>query len=605
MTTSETAVKMTTEHKDGGAAHGDLFLAMQEYLTAELAKLERPAGMDAPDFSRVIVEPPRDAAHGEMATNAAMVLAGQFGEKPRDLAEKVTAILKAHPDIADVGIAGPGFVNFRLHPHMWQNCLKTVLHDGTAYGDSDTGRGRRVNVEYVSANPTGPLTAGHARGAVVGDALAALLEKAGYNVIREYYINDAGAQVEKLARSVYLRYREALGEEIGEIPEGHYPGEYLKEVGEALKNRDCTMWLEAEEKDWLPVCKDIALEMMMAEIRHDLNDINIKHDVFTSEQAVIDRGAVDEAFSILQERGLIYTGVLEPPKGQMPDDWEERPQTLFRATDFGDDVDRALKKSDGSWTYFANDIAYHWDKYKRTQGELINIFGADHGGYVKRLSAAVTALTEGKAKVECKLCQMVHMYDNGEPVRMSKRAGTFVTLRDIIDKVGGDVLRFIMLTRRNDQTLEFDFAKVVEQSKENPVFYVQYAHARCCSVLRNAAELFPEADLSDEALAEADLSLLNTDEDLALIRVLAGWPRFVRSAAEAAEPHRIAFFLQELAAAYHAFWTKGRGEAHLRFLIEDDLPLSLARLALVRGVALVTASGLKVMGVKPVEEMHG
>jgi arginyl-tRNA synthetase len=604
MTTSETAVQMATEQTDG-TAQRDLFLDFQNYLTAELAKLERPADKDDPDFSRVIVEPPRDAAHGEMASNAAMVLSKSFGENPRMLAEKVTAILEAHPDVAETSIAGPGFVNFRLHPQMWHNCLKAILHDGTAYGDSDMGRGQRINVEYVSANPTGPLTAGHARGAVVGDALAALLEKAGYDVTREYYINDAGAQVEKLARSVYLRYREALGEDIGDIPEGHYPGEYLKDVGAALKKRDGTKWMDAEEKDWLPVCKEIALEMMMEEIRHDLNDINIKHDVFTSEQEVIDRGAVDEAFGILQERGLIYTGVLEPPKGQMPDDWEERPQTLFRATDFGDDVDRALKKSDGSWTYFANDIAYHWDKYKRTQGELINIFGADHGGYVKRLGAAVTALTDGKAKVECKLCQMVHMYDNGEPVRMSKRAGTFVTLRDIIDKVGGDVLRFIMLTRKNDQTLEFDFAKVVEQSKENPVFYVQYAHARCCSVLRNAAEMFPDADLSDEALSEADLSLLNTEEDLALIRVLAGWPRFIRSAAEAAEPHRIAFYLQELAAAYHAFWTKGRGDASLRFLIEDELELSLARLALVRAVALVTASGLQVMGVKPVEEMHG
>ncbi|TVQ84165.1 MAG: arginine--tRNA ligase [Micavibrio sp.] len=603
MTTAETAEKI--EKTGSNAAVQDVFLAFQNYLAAELEELGRTENWPACDTSRAVVEPPRDSVHGDMATNAAMVLAGQVKQNPRALGEKITEILGKHPDVTAAEVAGPGFVNFRLKPEIWQDCLKTVLESGTAYGDSDVGRGKRVNVEYVSANPTGPLTAGHARGAVVGDALAALLAKAGYEVIREYYINDAGAQVEKLARSVYLRYREALGEEIGEIPEGHYPGEYLKEVGEALKNRDCTMWTEAEEKDWLPVCKEIALEMMMEEIRRDLQDIGIRHDVFTSEQAIIDAGAVDEAFSILEGRKLIYTGVLEPPKGgQRPDDWEERPQTLFRATEFGDDVDRPLKKSDGSWTYFANDIAYHWDKYKRTQGALINILGADHGGYVKRLSAAVTALTEGKATVDCKLCQMVHMFDGGEPVRMSKRAGTFVTLRDIIDKVGGDVLRFIMLTRKNDQTLEFDFAKVVEQSKENPVFYVQYAHARCCSVLRNAAEMFSGEDLSDAALAEADLSLLDTEEDLALIRLMAGWPRFVRSAAEAAEPHRIAFYLQELAAAFHAFWTKGRGEAQLRFLLDDNKPLTLARLALVRSVALVTASGLAVMGVQPVEEMH-
>ena len=599
---------MAAETSDGFENTGegqDVFLEFQNYITGELQTFGQQEGWPELDTSRAVVEPPRDLAHGDMATNAAMVLAKQVGKNPRELGEKIAELLKAHPDVSAADVAGPGFVNFRLNPDKWQKVLNAILSSGTAYGDSDYGQGQSVNVEYVSANPTGPLTAGHARGAVVGDALASLLKKAGFNVTKEYYVNDAGAQVEKLSRSVYLRYREALGEEIGEIPEGHYPGEYLKEVGEALKDRDCTMWMEEDESAWLPVCKEIALDMMMDDIRRDLKDVGIQHDVFTSEQSIVDAGAVDEAFKILEDRGLIYTGVLEPPKGQMPDDWEERPQTLFRATDFGDDVDRALKKSDGSWTYFANDIAYHWDKYKRTGETLINILGADHGGYVKRLSAAVNALTEGKATVDCKLCQMVHMFENGEPVRMSKRAGTFVTLRDIIDKVGGDVVRFIMLTRKNDQTLEFDFAKVVEQSKENPVFYVQYAHARCCSVFRNAAELFPDMDVSDSVLAEADLSCLDTEDDLEMIRLLAGWPRFVRSAAEASEPHRVAFYLQDLASAFHTFWSKGRNDAQLRFLLEDNIPLSLARLALVRSVALVIASGLEVMGVEPVEEMHG
>jgi len=423
--------------------------------------------------------------------------------------------------------------------------------------------------------------------------------------VREYYINDAGNQVNILGRSVYLRYREALGESIGEIPPGFYPGEYLKDVGQMLAKRDGDKWLGKDEAEWHPVCKAAALEMMMAEIKADLADMGIHHDVFSSEQAVIDAGAVDKAFKALEDQGLIYTGVLEPPKGKKPDDWEERPQTLFKATQFGDDTDRPLKKSDGSWTYFANDIAYHWDKYNRGAKHLIDILGADHGGYVKRIRAAVKAVSGGEADVDVKLCQIVHTFDNGEPVRMSKRAGTFVTLRDMLDKVGKDVIRFIMLTRSSDQTLEFDFAKVVEQSKDNPVFYVQYAHARCYSVLRNAKEMFPDMASDAMSLADANVSRLASEDELKLVRLMAAWPRHVEQAAEAAEPHRITFYLQELAAEFHAFWNKGREDNSLRFLHENDRGLSHARLALVRAVATVIASGLTVMGVTPLEELHG
>jgi arginyl-tRNA synthetase len=557
------------------------------------------------DFSRITVEPPRDAAHGDMSTNAAMVLAKPAGKNPRQLGELIAAKIGALDGVAEARVAGPGFVNFRLKPEEWISVLPDILHSGIHFGNSGIGQGKKVNVEYVSANPTGPLTVGHARGAVVGDALSSLLAKAGYDVVREYYINDAGNQVNILGRSVYLRYREAMGEEIGEIPSGFYPGEYLKEVGAALAKRDGDKWMNADEAEWHPVCKAMALDMMMAEIKKDLADMGIHHDVFSSEQAIIDAGAVDKAFKVLEDQGLIYTGVLEPPKGKMPDDWEERPQTLFRATAFGDDIDRALKKSDGSWTYFANDIAYHWDKFNRGATKMIDILGADHGGYVKRIRAAVKAVSGGKADVDVALCQIVHTFDNGEPVRMSKRAGTFVTLRDMLDKVGKDVIRFIMLTRSSDQTLEFDFAKVVEQSKDNPVFYVQYAHARCCSVLRNAREIWPDIETDAGKLATADVNLLNTPDELDMIRLMAAWPRAVEQAAEAGEPHRIATYLQEMAAAFHSFWNKGRDDAQLRFLLEDNRGLSFARLALVKSVATVIASGLAVMGVQPMEEMHG
>jgi len=561
-----------------------------------------PAGLD---LSRVTVEPPRDASHGDMSTNAAMVLSKPAGKNPRQLGEILAEKIKTLDGVTEVTVAGPGFVNFRLDAAAWLATVRNVLSAGIHFGNSGMGRNKKVNIEYVSANPTGPLTVGHARGAVVGDAMASLLQKAGFDVVREYYINDAGNQVNILGRSVYLRYREALGESIGEIPPGFYPGEYLKDVGQMLAKRDGDKWLGKDEVEWHPVCKAAALEMMMAEIKADLADMGIHHDVFSSEQAVIDAGAVDKAFKALEDQGLIYTGVLEPPKGKKPDDWEERPQTLFKATQFGDDTDRPLKKSDGSWTYFANDIAYHWDKYNRGAKHLIDILGADHGGYVKRIRAAVKAVSGGEADVDVKLCQIVHTFDNGEPVRMSKRAGTFVTLRDMLDKVGKDVIRFIMLTRSSDQTLEFDFAKVVEQSKDNPVFYVQYAHARCYSVLRNAKEMFPDMASDAMSLADANVSRLASEDELKLVRLMAAWPRHVEQAAEAAEPHRITFYLQELAAEFHAFWNKGREDNSLRFLHENDRGLSHARLALVRAVATVIASGLTVMGVTPLEELHG
>jgi len=562
---------------------------------------ELPAGLD---FGRVAVEPPREAGLGDLATNAAMVLAKPARLNPRLVGERLVARLRDLPQVTEASVAGPGFVNVRLAPVVWQDELAELLIAGRAYGDSRLGVGARVNIEYVSANPTGPLHAAHARGAVVGDALAGLLAKAGFEVTREYYINDAGAQVDILARSAWLRYREALGEEIGEIPAGFYPGEYLKEIGAAIAARDGDRWQRADEAAWLPVLRDFAVGTLMAEIKADLAALGVNIDVYSSERALVEAGAVERALATLEEQGHIYVGVLEPPKGKRPDDWEPRPQTLFRATAFGDDVDRPLKKSDGSGTYFANDIAYHLDKVRRGCPLLIDVWGADHGGYVRRMQAAVKAVTGGAGTLDVKICQLVHLLQDGKPVKMSKRAGTFVTLRDVIDEVGRDVVRFIMLTRRNDQTLEFDFAKVTEQSKDNPVFYVQYAHARCRSVLRHAAEATPGQPLDGGALARAPLARLTASEECDLLRLLAGWPRVVEAAAEAHEPHRIAFFLQEVAAAFHGLWNRGRDDATLRFLLAEDPPLTLARLALVQGVATVIASGLAVMGVEPVEEMR-
>jgi arginyl-tRNA synthetase len=583
----------------------DLFAHFRSVVIAELGALARegvlPEGLD---LGRVAVEPPRDPAHGDISTNAAMVLAKAAKLAPRALAEQLVSRLQGDDDITAAEVAGPGFINLRIADPFWHARLGDILAAGANYGESELGQGRRVNVEYVSANPTGPMHVGHGRGAIVGDALASLLEKAGYQVCREYYINDAGAQVDVLARSLHLRYREANGEAIGEIPEGLYPGEYLKDTGWLLAKRDGRKWMEAPEAAWLGEFRDFAIAAMMAMIRADLQAVGVEHEVITSEREIVAAGGIEKAVAALDKLGLIYVGTLEPPKGKLPEDWEARPQTLFRSTNFGDDVDRPLKKSDGSWTYFAADIAYHFDKVQRGFAEMIDIWGADHGGYVKRMQAAVTALTQGEAALDVKLCQLVNLFDQGQPVRMSKRAGTFITLREVVDKVGKDVFRFVMLTRRNDQTLDFDFAKVVEQSKDNPVFYVQYAHARASSVMRHAAEEFAPEELAPAALARAQMALLEDRDEIALIRLLAQWPRMVEGAAEAHEPHRIAFYLQEVAAAFHGLWNKGKDEARLRFIQTGAKDLTVARLALVKAVAFVVASGLQVFGVAPAEEMR-
>ncbi len=561
-----------------------------------------PSGLDT---SRVAVEPPREAEHGDVATNAAMVLSKAAGMKPRDLAELIVAKLQELDEVTSAEAAGPGFINMRLADGFWLDRLKDILAAGVAYGDSDLGRGKKVNVEYVSANPTGPMHVGHGRGAVVGDALARLLAKAGYAVCKEYYINDAGAQVDTLARSLHLRYREAHGEDIGEIPEGLYPGDYLIDAGKALKDADGDKWLGKDEAEWLEPLRAFAVDAMMDLIRDDLAALGVEHDTFSSERALVEAGGVDAVMGSLEDRDLIYIGVLEPPKGKKPDDWEPRPQTLFKATEFGDDVDRPVKKSDGSWTYFASDMAYHLDKFKRDYADMIDVWGADHGGYVKRMQAAVKALTEDDGALDVKLCQMVNLMDDGEPVKMSKRSGNFITLREVIDEVGKDVVRFIMLTRKNDAQLDFDMAKVKEQTRDNPVFYVQYSHARCRSVLRQALELFGDGALTPDALASANLSRLGDPAELALIKEMAAWPRTVESAAEAHEPHRIAYYLQDLAGAFHALWTKGaREDTSLRFITESDKDLTMARLALVSALAMVIASGLAVMGVQPVEELR-
>jgi arginyl-tRNA synthetase len=570
-----------------------LILAAIEALAAE-GRL--PDGLDT---SRVAVEPPREASHGDMATNAAMVLAKPAGLAPKALAETLAARLAKLPDVTGVEIAGPGFINLRLADSYWQARIADVLAAGADYGASTIGAGRRVNVEYVSANPTGPLHIAHARGAVYGDALAALLAKAGYDVTREYYINDAGAQVDILARSAYLRYLEALGESVGPIPEGFYPGEYLKEVGAALAARDGDKWRGLSEATWLAPVRGFAIDMIMGWVREDLAALGIEQEVFSSERALTEAGGVERTLKTLEDRGLIYVGVLKPPKGKTPEDWEPRPQTLFRATQFGDDVDRPLKKSDGSWTYFAGDIAYHYDKFRRGTPEMIDVWGADHAGYIKRMKAAVAAVTGGRGSLDVKVCQLVRLLREGQPVKMSKRAGTFVTLREVVEEVGRDVLRFIMLTRKNDAPLDFDLAKVTEQSRDNPVFYVQYAHARARSVLRNAAAELPGIDQ-----VAPDLHRLTDSGELALIKLMAGWPRLVESAAEAHEPHRIAFYLYDLAAAFHALWNRGKEEGGLRFILTEDPALTSARLAMVRAMSLTIASGLAIFGVEPVEEMR-
>ena len=556
------------------------------------------------NFGRVIVEPPRDASHGDMATNAAMVLAKPAGKKPRDIADGLAAALLVDADIQAADVAGPGFINLRLDPALWQRCLADVLAQGAAYGGSETGGGEKVNVEYVSANPTGLLHMGHARGAVFGDALASLLTKVGYDVAREYYVNDAGNQIDILAESFIKRGRQLAGEDISDSEfDGLYPGEEVTDAARSALDADPN-WLSLPEEERHAFARHQAVDFLMERIREDLVHLGIEQDVFSSEAALVADGAVDRALETLEAGGMIYTGVLEPPKGKKPDDWEERPQTLFRATEFGDDVDRPLKKSNGEWTYFATDIAYHLDKYQRGFANMIDVWGADHGGYVKRMSAAVDAITGGKAALDVKICQLVNLMDKGEPVKMSKRAGNVVTIRQVIDEVGKDVVRFIMLTRKNDAPLDFDFAKVTEQSRDNPVFYVQYAHARAHSVFRQAAETIPDIRLDDESLAGANLELLTDAGELALIKTIAGWPRIVESAAEAHEPHRLAFYLHDVAAEFHAHWNRGKDDAGLRFVVDSDRDVTLARLAMIRAMALVVASGLEVFGVMPVEEMR-
>jgi arginyl-tRNA synthetase len=550
------------------------------------------------DLSRVVVEPTRDPAHGDLATNAALVLSKELKRKPRDLAEEIAARLRENADIAEVDVAGPGFINMRLASEVWPRVLSGVREAGAAYGRSKTGTGRAVNVEYVSANPTGPMHVGHCRGAVFGDALCNLLDFAGQAVTREYYVNDAGAQVDVLARSAFLRYREALGEDIGAIPEGLYPGDYLKPVGRALADLHGDALLAMPEVEWLPLVRAAAIDSMLEMIRDDLAALNIRHDVFFSERTLHGQGgAVETTLDELRERGLVYEGRLPPPKGQLPEDWEDREQTLFRTMDHGDDTDRPLVKSDGSFTYFASDVAYTRDKLGRGFDDLIFVLGADHGGYVKRLEAVGAALSGGSAHVDVKLVQLVRLFRAGEPVRMSKRAGDFVTLRDVVDEVGRDAVRFMMLFRKNDAVLDFDFAKVVEQSRENPVFYVQYAHARACSVMRMAATEGARAD-------DADLSLLTDAGELALIRRIAEFPRMIEAAAAAHEPHRIAFYLHDLASEFHSHWHKGKDHPHLRLIIPDDSGLTNARQALTQALALVLVVGLGLLGVSAPEEMR-
>jgi arginyl-tRNA synthetase len=577
-------------------------------LTKRIAAGELPRGLD---LSRFVVEPPREAVHGDLSTNAAMVYAREAkeaGSNPRALAASLAADLAREPDVSSAEAAGPGFINIVLKPEVHHHVLRTILTQGVRFGAGAPSAEGPVNVEYVSANPTGPMHVGHARGAVFGDALASLLIFSGREATREYYVNDAGGQVDVLARSAYHRYREALGEDVGPINEGLYPGDYLKPVGKDLAREFGAALKDLPEAGWLPKARQRAIAAMMAMIRADLAALNITHEVFASERALTgaDGGEdrVREAMDWLRARGLIYEGRLPPPKGGGADDWEDREQTLFRSTDFGDDVDRPLIKSDGAYTYFAGDIAYHKTKIDRGYRTLVDVWGADHGGYVRRMQAAVAALSGGKAVLEVRLCQLVRLMRAGEPVKMSKRSGDFVTLREVVDEVGADAVRFMMLMRKNDAPLDFDLAKVIERSQDNPVFYVQYAHARACSVLRQGRAVFDDFDLDPMALSQADLSLLTDEGERELMRTLAQYPRLVLQAAEAHEPHRVAFFAHELATRFHAHWNRGKDARDLRFVNEDDRKLSYSRLSLVAGVGLVLASALSILGVSAPEEMR-
>ena len=579
----------------------DIFADFAARVAAALETLYPEASAEL--IARAVVEPPRDPGHGDLSSNAAMVVAKPLGKSPREVAAALAEHFKADPDVATVEVAGPGFLNFRLDEPVWHRVLQSVETLGAGYGKSDLGKGDKVNVEYVSANPTGPMHVGHTRGAVFGDALASLLAYVGYDVTREYYINDAGGQVDVLAQSAFLRYREALGEAI-EIPKGLYPGDYLKPAGEALAGEFGNSLLAMSEAEWLPLVKERVLGAMMDLIRADLANLGVKQEVFFSERTLHGQGGdIDLTLAWLRETGLVYQGRLDPPKGQVDDDYEDREQTLFRARDFGDDTDRALIKSDGSYTYFAADIAYHRNKYLRGFKHMINVLGADHSGYVKRLQAAVKAVSGGEADMDVKIMQLVRLMRNGEPVTMSKRSGEFIRLSDVVEEVGADATRFMLLYRRNEQSMDFDFALVKEHTRDNPVFYVQYAHARTCSVFRTAESELPALNLNPDHLASAPIELLVSPADIELIKVVAQWPRTVTAAALAHEPHRIAFYLYELAAAFHAFWAKGKDDKTLRFVNPEDLKLTMARLALVGAVRQVLVNGLTVLGVSAPQEL--
>ena len=579
----------------------NLFTHVREILIEVLKELSAQSVLPIDiDFSNITVEPPKDSRHGDMSTNAAMVLSKSVEVKPRELAQIISEALSPKEIIASVDIAGPGFINITLSNFSWHGLLSAVLMSGVNFGKSGMGSSQKVNVEFVSANPTGPLHVGHTRGAVFGDALANLLAYSGYDVTREYYINDGGSQVDVLARSIFLRYQEAFGKEVV-FQEGTYPGDYLIPIAKALKEKVGDLYLNKPEDNWLPELRNFAVEAMMNLIRSDLDLLGIEMDTFFSEKSLYGSGKIEAALDRLRDNGLIYKGVLEPPKGKKTDDWEPREQTLFKSTEHGDDVDRPVLKSDGSWTYFAPDIAYHFDKISRGFDILIDVFGADHGGYVKRMKAAVSALSSGKVPLDIKLCQLVKLYQNGEPFKMSKRAGNFVMLRDLVEQVGPDVTRFVMLTRKNDAALDFDFQKVLEQSRENPVFYVQYAHARIKSVIRKAEAL--NVDTSDYALSEANLSSLTHASELSLIKKLAEWPRIVELSARLYEPHRLAFYLFDLSSELHSHWGKGGENPHLRFLQSDDMTITKSKIALARAVSIVISSGLAILGVQPAEKM--
>ena len=580
----------------------NLFANVHGLVLEALASLQSTRALpEGLDFKNVTVEAPRDSSHGDMSTNAAMILAKQAKMRPREIADLLLKKLESNTQIEHIEVAGPGFLNLTLSKNIWLKAIPQIVKLNKEFGRSSIGKEKRVNVEFVSANPTGPIHVGHTRGAVFGDALANLLGFAGYNVTREYYINDGGAQIDILARSVYLRYLEANGIAV-EFIEGTYPGEHLIPVGESLKEGFGDLFVEADEAEWLPKFRAHAVRSMMELIESDLLSLGIKMDVFYSEKSLYGTGRIETALEELSAKGLIYEGYLDPPKGKLPEDWEPRKQTLFRSSEYGDDVDRPIKKSDGQWTYFAPDIAYHYDKISRKFDHLINIFGADHGGYVKRMKAAVRALSNDDITLDIKLTQLVRLYKNGEPFKMSKRAGNFISLRDLVEQVGSDVTRFVMLTRKNDAPLDFDFDKVLEQSRDNPVFYVQYAYARINSVLKKAR--VANINVCDSSLISADMQGVEHESEVYIIKKVCEWPRLVELAAKHNEPHRVAFYLYELASEFHAFWSKGKDTPSLRFVHEDNVMRSLSKLAIARSVAIVISNGLGILGVQPMDEMR-